>query len=123
MDDTLRAGDGLEVRMPGDEVRLSDEMASTLSLEAGGGHSRDEIGAAVQDRFGRGDGPRVENVESIPVHVLGELVVLLDAGGCQDLDAAVRTASAAGDGGADTALLHTVAEDLCGELAERHHMP
>ena len=109
--------------MPSDEVRLSDEMASALALEPGGGHTRDELGAAVRATFGSGDAPRVAQLESIPVHVLGELVVLLDAGGCQDLDAAVRTACASGDDGTDAALAHTLASDLCNELAERHHMP
>jgi hypothetical protein len=57
------------------------------------------------------------------VHVLGELVVLLDAGGCQDLDAAVTTALRESGSDAPREAVHAVAHGLCGELAERHFMP
>ena len=108
--------------MANDSVRLSDEMASTLGLEAQGDHTRDDIGAAVRSRLASGGQP-VDGLESVPVHVLGELVVLLDAGGCQDLDAAVHTALAAADGDASSDAVHAAAHELCGELAERHFMP
>jgi hypothetical protein len=109
--------------MANDSVRVSDEMAATLGLEAHHEHTRDEVGAAVRDRVGPTSATPVDGLESVPVHVLGELVVLLDTGGCQDLDAAVRTALT--ESGADTPRepVHAVAHRLCGELAERHFMP
>ena len=109
--------------MANDSVRLSDEMASTLGLAAQAEHTRDDIGAAVRSRFGRSGTRPVDGLESLPVHVLGELVVLLDAGGCQDLDAAVHTALAGADGDATSAPVHAVGGAICGELAERHFMP
>lgn len=109
--------------MANDSVRLSGEMASTLGLDPDGEHARDAIGTAVQDRFGSAGARPVEGVQSTPVHVLGELVVLLDAGGCQDLDASVRTALAESGADAPSEPVHAVAHDLCGELAERRFMP
>ncbi len=108
--------------MANDSVRVSDEMAAALGLTAHGEHTRDDLGAAVRTRFASGAQP-VDGLESTPVHVLGELVVLLDAGGCQDLDTSVTTAlrEAGVDGPREP--VHAVAHGLCGELAERHFMP
>jgi hypothetical protein len=108
--------------MANDSVRLSDEMASTLGLEAAGEHSRDDLGTAARNRFASGDQP-VDGLESTPVHVLGELVVLLDAGGCQDLDASVTTALRESGSDGPREPVHAVAHGLCGELAERRFMP
>jgi hypothetical protein len=116
------AGTHAEEQMANDSVRLSDEMASALGLDAEGEHSRDDLGAAVRTRFAGGD-HAVDGLASTPVHVLGELVVLLDAGGCQDLDASVTTALRESGSDDPRDAVQAVAHGLCGELAERHFMP
>ena len=101
------------------QVRMSDEMASVMGLSAGTEHSREDVGTAALRRFSTDAGA------SVSADVLAELVVLLDAVGCEDLDTAVATACAVGEAPDDDgrASVHSAAERICGEVALRRHAP
>jgi hypothetical protein len=99
-------------------VRISDEMAFALALASGGEHRPADVASAALERYG------ADATGSVPDHVLVELVVLVDAGGCEDLDGAVATACAVGEGGDDVrGAVRSIAEHMCGEIAQRRHAP
>ena len=74
-------------------VRLDDEMAALLGLEGGPEYRNHDVASQLLARFASVDASPQPVLDTSTADFLAELVVLIDGGGCEGLDATVATAT------------------------------